>query len=34
VPQVTIRKTFHITEIVKKNLKHMAEFFIRNFKDK
>jgi hypothetical protein len=34
VPSVTIKKRFHITEIVKENVKHMAEFFIRNFKDK
>jgi len=34
VPSVTIRKRFHITEIVKRNVKKMAEFFIRNFKDK
>jgi len=33
VPQVTIRKVFHITEIVKRNLEDMARLFIKNFKD-
>ena len=32
VPQVTIRKTFHITEIVKENVKRMAQLFIKHFK--
>ncbi len=32
VPQVNIKKRFHITEIVKDNVKHMAAFFIKNFK--
>ncbi len=32
VPTVTIKKKFHITEIVRDNVKHMAEFFIKNFK--
>jgi hypothetical protein len=32
VPSVRIKKRFHITEIVKDNVKHMAELFIKNFK--
>ena len=33
VPQVTIRKTFHITDIVKKNVEKIAAVFIKHFKD-
>jgi hypothetical protein len=33
VPTVTIKKKFHITEIVKENVKKMGKFFIKNFKD-
>jgi hypothetical protein len=32
VPQVKIRKVFHITEIVKDNVKKMAQLFIKHFK--
>jgi len=33
VPSVTIKKRFHITEIVKENVKRMAQLFIKHFKD-
>ena len=33
VPQVRIAKKFHIAEIVQENVKHMAELFIKDFKE-
>jgi hypothetical protein len=33
VPQVRIRKLFHITEIVKKHVAKIARIFIKHFKD-
>jgi hypothetical protein len=32
VPQVTISKRFHITEIVKSNVARIAQFFLQRFK--